>query len=252
MFTLRLILIDMKKIFTTFISDTHVRHSRTSVKIAESLNKNGVEVGDLLVCTGDIMSSGYQMDEVYSFINWFRSLPFKYKVFCPGNHDRALENMGDDLAKNTFEQYYDEGVRYLQNEWIELEFVDRTLKLYGTGDQPIFYNWAFNRSSEELEYSYESIPEELDILLTHCPPYGTLDCSHLPRPQYGTTGEEHLGSEELKNRLESMTNPPKYHVFGHIHGDGGKVVETEKTTYINASVCDEGYSPSNEVVSIWI
>jgi hypothetical protein len=243
----------MKKI-VTFISDTHGFTTKLNELINKSLQTENVDHGDIIICSGDCMTSGYHTMELTTFLSWFSKLPYTYKVFTPGNHDRYLESIGVDMSKSIFEtpEYFDMGVRYVQNELLELDFDGEILKLYGTGDQPKFCNWAFNRDSEELIFSYSNIPDGIDILITHCPPFGILDCSHVPNPYRNTTGEEHLGSEELLDRLNTIINPPKYHVFGHIHGDGGKIIEQSGITFINASVCDESYRPKNEIKTVRI
>ena len=88
--------------------------------------------------------------------------------------------------------------------------------------------------------------------MTHCPPYGILDQSH--KPNYiNPTGEEHLGSIELKEVLAEKhlkKTLPKVVAFGHIHGDGGKKMLIDNTMYINASLCDENYNPTNNIITI--
>lgn len=225
----------MEKKFT-FISDTHMKHRH--------LNLEG---GFCLVFSGDCMTHGYDVTELEDFLKWFSEQNYTYKVFVAGNHDRAIEAYPEEQARDVVEKYYDKGVRYLFNNMVEIE----NYKFFGTPHQPIFGGWAFNTPPDELTDIYSMIPEGLDFLITHCPPKNTLDKSHM-KTYRNPTGEEPLGSEELQERLKEMSNPPRYHVFGHIHGDGGEVLKTEKTTYINASVCDEGYRPTNKIISLLI
>ena len=224
----------------TFISDTHSKHHRLT----------NLEGGDILIFCGDFMTSGYRTDEFMDFIDWIKIQPYKYKVCIAGNHDRYCESFPSYTVKDMFEEYYDEGVRYVCDEMIEIE----GLKIYGTPYQPYFCNWAFNVPDEEKLYNiYKQIPEDVDILITHCPPYDILDKSHVSRSFYLTTGEEPLGSKELAKVLDELgEHKPRYHAFGHIHGDGGKILELNGTTYINASVCNENYSPDNKIISLEI
>lgn len=222
----------------TFISDTHVKHD-----ILSSINP--LSGGDILIFAGDCMSSGYHSDELTRFIKWVKLQPYTYKICIAGNHDRYCEKC--PTVKNEFEKYYDDGVRYLCNEMIEVE----GLKIYGTPHQPYFCDWAFNVPDENKLYEiYKQIPEDIDILITHTPPYDILDKSHVARYYYHTTGEEPLGSQVLSKVIDEMVQKPRYHVFGHIHGDGGKMLEKDGTTYINASVCTEGYSPENNIITL--
>ena len=153
------------------------------------------------------------------------------------------------LAENIISQYKSFGVIYLKNTSFDYNGV----KFYGTPYQPYFCGWAFNvPDSNKLTDIYNMIPEDTDVFLTHCPPYGILDQSHRPNC-YNPTGEEHLGSMELKELLaeKSLYNKqPRVVAFGHIHGDGGKKMQIGNTLYINASLCDENYEPTNNIVSI--
>lgn len=235
----------MSKILTTFVSDTHTLHKR--------LNLPG---GDLLCLTGDFMSSGYVVQELNDFVNWLveKGSPiYKHIVVVAGNHDRICETFPDYQIKDMFEKT--DNIHYLKDETIELDFEDKgKLTIVGTPYQPDFCSWAFNvKDPDKLQFIYENvIGENIDILLTHCPPFSILDQTHMARPHFGKDGTEHLGSIELLNVLKNLENPPRYHCFGHIHGDGGKHVKIDNTTYINASFCNEQYKPVNQIITLEI
>jgi hypothetical protein len=38
--------------------------------------------------------------------------------------------------------------------------------------------------------------------------------------------------------------------FGHIHGDGGKMLQVGDTLYINAALCNEDNDPINNIITI--
>ena len=231
----------------TFISDTHTQHKKIELP-----------GGDILIFSGDFMGSGYRVYEAQSFLKWFSEQPYKYKIFIAGNHDRYCEN-NPELFEALVDDYVEQNVIYLKDDMIEVE----GLKIYGTPWQPYFCNWAFNISDSDILTSlYQNIPEDLDILITHCPPYNTLDKTHITPAYYDNTvncGEEPLGSKELETVLSELgEHRPKIHCFGHIHGDGGNIVGLPYLTkpypggvcYINASVCDENYNPINKIVTI--
>ena len=67
------------------------------------------------------------------------------------------------------------------------------------------------------------MPKEVDVLITHTPPYGILDKS---------SRQIHLGCKDLLQKVKQIK--PQYHIFGHIHASYGKV-KTGETTFINAS-----------------
>jgi hypothetical protein len=114
------------------------------------------------------------------------------------------------------------------------------LKIYGSPWQPEFFNWAFNlpRNGSELESKWNLIPEGLDILITHGPPWGVLDLA--PRGL-------NVGCELLSKRVMEVS--PKIHVFGHIHSSYGQK-NFNGVEFINASVLGEDYNPTNDPVKI--
>lgn len=226
----------------TFISDTH------TYMYDNLYNELILPEGDILCFSGDIMSSGYNEKEVINFLKWLSKQPFKYKIFIAGNHDRFLEDY-KLIADDIISRFQDNGIVYLNNSSFECD----GLKFYGTPYQPYFCGWAFNVPDfDKLVNIYQQIPDDIDVLLTHCPPYGILDQSH--RPHYNNpTGENHLGSMELKEVLDEMKQShkaPRVVAFGHIHGDGGKMMKNDNTLFINASLCDENYDPVNDIITI--
>lgn len=66
---------------------------------------------------------------------------------------------------------------------------------------------------------YRKIPGDADIVLTHTPPYRTLD---------KTRKGSHAGCRQLEERMNSKAlRGCKLHVFGHIHeAYGGKIVSS--------------------------
>jgi len=208
----------------TFISDTHTKQ--------RYVNLPG---GDLLIHAGDIMNSGYSKHDITEFCEWFEAQDYKHKIFIAGNHDRMFEN--HPLESETIVKDYT--VTYLQDE----EIMTDGVKLYGTPWQPEFYNWAFNlpRTSKELEEKWNAIPKNTDILITHGPPQGHLDISGPPH------NEGNLGCELLRVKVDEQ--PPKIHVFGHIHGSYGYKFQNG-THFINASVLNERYEQVNKPLTI--
>ena len=195
------------------LSDTHNCNEQISVPD-----------GDILIHAGDATNRG-QVDEIADFNEWFSGFPHKHKIFVAGNHDWLFETRPKYarslLAKN---------VVYLQDSAVEIS----GLKIYGSPWQPRFFDWAFNLNrGGEMAEKWKLIPNEVDILITHGPPFGILD--ETPRGDFA-------GCEELRKRVEEIR--PQLHVFGHIHFGYG---ETEKfgVRFVNASNCDEDYLPTN-------
>lgn len=119
-----------------------------------------------------------------------------------GNHD--FYDIGRCLGGKYFE-VNDDPSRFV-------EFCG--LKIGGMkGVLPIRYtSWNDQHSERELEIMLEDVPDDLDILLTHTPPYNVLDDAWWGRP---------LGSQALADKIEKMSNL-KMHCFGHIHESFGE------------------------------
>ena len=95
-------------------------------------------------------------------------------------------------------------------------------------------NWAFMKAPRELDAVYAEIPEGIDILISHQPPYGFGDrCLDL-----GSGKVEHLGSRELLMAIQRVR--PKLVICGHIH-DGYARTEYDGIPIYNVSVVDEQY-----------
>lgn len=187
------------------ISDTHGQHQK--VKIPE---------GDLLIHAGDISEYGTE-NEVHDFLRWFAKQPCTYKVFIAGNHDLFFEQANAKKYK-IFADLKAQNVFYLQNSGIELN----GLKIWGSPVTPYFLGMAFNKQrGEEIKKTWNRIPMDTDILITHGPPFGILDNG--------------LGCEELLAKV--IQRKPKLHVFGHIHNAYGTYQENNKK-FINASLTD--------------
>ena len=195
------------------ISDTHGLHNSI----------DSLPDGDVLVHSGDFMNSGYDVHDILSFNCWLGDQPFKYRLVCAGNHDRYFETAPQQaraLLTNAM---------YLENTDLTLDSVT----FWGSPYTPEFLNWAFMypRGSSARRY-WDLIPEKLDVLITHGPPFGILDQT--------APGEAHLGCEEL---LDAVTRKkPRVHVFGHIHGGAG-TFENEATRFVNVAYVNERYKP---------
>ena len=202
------------------ISDTHLQHLRYSIKVPE---------GDLLIHSGDALNSGNAGD-LAPFSSWFGGLPHKRKIFVAGNHDRVFEK-NPTFARAGLPK----GVIYLQDDQVEID----GFKIYGAPWQPEFLGWAFNLSrGGALREKWDKIPDGIDILITHGPPFGILD---------RTIEGEYVGCEELLEAVKRVK--PKVHIFGHIHhGYGRKVVDG--TLFVNAATCGEDYVPSHPPIVI--
>jgi Icc-related predicted phosphoesterase len=98
------------------------------------------------------------------------------------------------------------------------------LKIWGSGITQLPGEPFGIGSPAERAKLYSTIPADVNILVTHTPPYGILDRS--PGSLY------HSGCPELREAVERIK--PQLHVFGHIHGAHG-MQSNEHTVFVNAS-----------------
>jgi len=186
-----------------------------------------VPEGDLLIVAGDLTKRG-KPAEIKAFDRWLVAQPHRYKVIIAGNHDFAFER--DPLARDWIT-----GAIYLQDELCELG----GLRIWGSPWQPWFYNWAFNlHRGEPLRRVWNQIPTDLDVLITHGPPYQVLDrCAD---------GRE-VGCEDLRDTVFRVR--PRLHVFGHIHEAYGET-EIAGIRFVNASTCTLAYQPTQPPIVV--
>lgn len=199
------------------ISDTHSRHKK--IKVTD---------GDILVHAGDMSGRGEEW-EIKNFNKWLGELPHKHKIVIAGNHDFYFENLPKTARKLITNAIY------LEDE----ELVIDGIKLYGSPWQPFFYNWAFNIRRGKLFRVWERIPDDVNVLITHGPPYKILDL---------TEDKREVGCEELLARIDNLKKL-KLHIFGHIHEGYGKV-KRGNTLFVNASSCNLNYEPINPPIVV--
>lgn len=196
--------------------------------------------GDVLVHAGDGAGS-YDpaagcRDSITALRRWMGALPHPHKVYVPGNHDGVFA----EEPAWAREFMAEEGIEVL----VDREVSMAGLRLYGSPWCPEFGNWWFMVPAARRREAFALIPDGLDVLVTHTPPYGVLDWRHRFK------APSHLGCEELAMRLELMDHQPRLHVFGHIHGGYGIQVDGAMDPYpvhVNAAYCDEAYRPVNAV-----
>lgn len=192
---------------------------------------------DVLVHTGDYSflnkyaTEGPQLKELKEFNEYLGSIKHKYGtiLFTPGNHDFIFEQ-NKKLALETLTN-----ATVLLDSGIEID----GMKFYGTPSQPPFFNWAFNHDNDVRESNYDAIPEDTDVLLTHCPPEGIMD---LVSGRSYSAGQ-HVGCSMLRYQIDNRIKP-KLHCFGHIHEQEVRVQIEEHTTFSNACIMDDRYEPN--------
>lgn len=125
-----------------------------------------LESGDVLVIAGDSLARG-KMQELMNFENWLSIIKHKYGniIVIPGNHDWVMES-DPTLSKEILKS-----ATLLINE----EVIINGVKFYGSPTTPMFRNWAFMQYEEDRKCTWDKIPTDVDVLITHGPVKGILD-----------------------------------------------------------------------------
>lgn len=210
--------------------------------------------GDLLIIAGDCTTND-SLPAWSDFFSWLDKQKYRKKIVIGGNHDNFLftaypktQEEADELAelqsflKDCGEQF--ETFEYLCDSGCEFE----GLKIWGSPWTKQFSGMnpdcmAFTVLVEsQLEEKWALIPDDTEILITHCPPFATLDT---------TWKRNRFGSLSLAARVSEL-EMLKLHVFGHIHDAYGKYKHTTKNghTSINASHMNSVYEPVNRPIRI--
>lgn len=177
------------------ISDTH----NTQISVPD---------GDILIHAGDLTQSG-SLQELQDALAWLRALPHPTKIVIAGNHEILLDSAWDDSSgQATAERArLDWGdIIYLENEEVTISCPNgRQLRVYGSPYSTRHGNWAFQYPRNQDVWT-NSVPDGIDVLITHGPPLAHLDL-------------ERLGCPYLLETLWRVR--PRLHVFGHVHEGSG-------------------------------
>lgn len=210
------------------ISDTHGFHDRFPIERFDNI--------DVVIHSGDCSNylDPYRNEsEVWSFIDWYRAVPVKHKIYVAGNHDTSIERRFVTPA-----DLHAAGIIYLENCSTTIDGI----KFWGSPHTPSFGGWAFMKAREKLNRVWDAIPEDTDVLIVHGPPKGVRDLSY-DRDGY----LEMCGCSALMKRCWKMKDQLKIVAFGHIHNMRG--VETNqgiahyshtKTVFSNAACVYDG------------
>jgi Icc-related predicted phosphoesterase len=101
---------------------------------------------------------------------------------------------------------------------VEIEGV----RIFGSPYTQYYSKGAFQYLVDRDKFVWSNLPDGIDLLVTHSPPYGILD----------KTKDKSVGSPALRTRVEQIR--PRLHIFGHIHESHGRVM-IGPTTFINVA-----------------
>ncbi|KAJ5567081.1 hypothetical protein N7535_006387 [Penicillium sp. DV-2018c] len=185
-----------------------VRSPVAVVCISDTHNAQiGVPDGDVLIHAGDLTQSG-SFQELQNALDWLRALPHPHKIVVAGDHELLLDSAQDDgssRAASERAQLNWGDIIYLENDETTIYCPNgRQLRVYGSPYSTQHGNWAFQYPRNRDVWA-GSVPDGIDVLVTHSPPLGHLDllmgCPHLLRTLWRV--------------------PPRLHVFGHVHEGAG-------------------------------
>lgn len=205
-----------------------------------------LEGGDLLIVAGDLTAKDTE-DEVFEFFKWVHGQPYNKKIVIGGNHDNHLQKYKNEFMELNCQASLLTNIEYICDSGTEFE----GLKIWGSPWTKTFsginpHCCAFTvDTDEELAEKWALIPHDIDILITHCPPWGIFDSVQIGN--IGTSIE--TGSKPLRDKVLLMPNL-ELHIFGHIHEHGGKVLDINRTKFVNASLMNKVFDPVNEPVRI--
>ena len=216
--------------------------------------KPALQGGDLLIVAGDLTKRD-KPKEHEEFYLWLAEQDYDKKIVIAGNHDNFLVEHPNQFKLN------EDGIEYLCDSGTEFE----GLKIWGIpwskrfiGMNPHCMAFTYCDEARFYDEKLTKIPIDVDILITHAPPYGILDEVKL-EGQFKLTDPplqmyEHVGSTALYNWLK-YEGRPRLHVFGHIHEAYGQcehfpTYDNKMMISVNASIMNENYEPINKPVRV--
>lgn len=198
----------VKPIKVVCISDTHCQNPLEFLP-----------PGDLLIHAGDLTNLG-TVAELERQIGWLKSIHgaivkggFSEIIVICGNHDGYFDVRSRSTHDRQQKNKLDWGpIKYLEHSSATITIHGRTLNVYGAPQIP-------KCGGKEFAFQYPrgqdawtgTIPDDVDVLVTHTPPK-----THLDIPLGADAG---LGCEWLLK--ECWRVKPTLHVFGHIHSGYG-------------------------------
>lgn len=149
-----------------------------------------IEEADIMIIAGDIVPLDIQFNLTESeiwlegiFAQWIKALPVKKVYMIAGNHDACFEDT-DSFSLDCFEEACEGKLVYLQNECTTYDYEGQEIKIFGTPYCHIFGNWPFMISNEGLEEEFKKIPDQVDIIISHDPPFAYGDADMILEPSF--------------------------------------------------------------------
>ena len=193
------------------MSDTHARHRSLLLPASGA---------DVLVHAGDHANWKTSARNTRDFNAWLGEIAgrFPVRLVCCGNHEISMDKAGSraERAAMVPNARYCEGETVVVGGGISIFFAPWTPSRNFT-----FRANAFQRSPDQLAELLLPCPDNVDVLVTHCPPLGVLDMHR---------NGHRMGSREVLDCVHRVL--PSVHLFGHCHDDSGVVtaqIDTRQT-----------------------
>jgi Icc-related predicted phosphoesterase len=201
----------------------------TRIAATADLHGNTPEIPpcDVLLIAGDVCPvsdhrNGFQRRWLETvFAPWLTSLDAGAIVGIAGNHDFVAQAEPALMRSLPWTYLCDESTRV------------GGITIHGSPWTPTFHEWAFMRDEPELVPLWTQIPDDVDVLMTHGPPFERGDL---------VVDGRHAGSTTLLARLGELERL-RLHVFGHIHESHGSRDRLGDATLANVSYVDFHYRP---------
>ncbi|CAF3661460.1 unnamed protein product [Adineta steineri] len=209
---------NLKHLRLVCVSDTH-----------NDIHKIHIPNGDVFIHCGDAVNYNTCSNDLRVFNEFVGTLPHRRKLFISGNHCVCLDSKRPDRSQKLLNNMI-----YLQDQVIDIEGV----RIYGSPWKPkrgCFYRAeAFSYDSQDIRGDkWSNIPTDIDILLTHVPPYSIRD--------------SYSGCPGLLDEVVTRVRP-RIHLFGHMHKFyGASLYKSENNQKIEG---DKFKSESNDILFV--
>lgn len=213
----------------------------------------GDDYGAVLIA-GDVMPASVSWDAELAE-SWLREefVPMcrklmercgaKTTLFIGGNHDKAFEKFDPNKAIGADDIVYLENTEHILTDEVEL----KRWVVYGCPQLCMSSGNAFSLKSEKLDEVYDNVPC-CDVLLTHCPPYGTPMSQELVYKRGLNLMD--FGNRSLRRIMESPYKDIGVVVCGHIHEGDHREMDIDGVRVVNVSYKDDSYTPAYVMATV--